>query len=111
MYIYNVTVNIQEDVHDRWLKWMKHEHIPEMLSTGKFSKALMTKVLVEEVTGGTTYSVQYFTENKQQLDKYYEEDAERLRKKSKVFDGKFVAFRTELKIVSEAYPAFTKEKE
>ncbi|HET8837656.1 MAG TPA: DUF4286 family protein [Flavobacteriaceae bacterium] len=111
MYIYNVTVNIQEDVHDQWLKWMKHEHIPEMLSTGKFSKALMTKVLVEEVMGGITYSVQYFTESKQQLDKYYKEDAEHLRKKSKVFDGKFVAFRTELEIVSEAYPNPIKGKQ
>ncbi len=101
MYIYNVTINIQEDVHDQWLNWMKKEHIPEMLSTGKFSKALMTKVLVEEAMGGITYSVQYFTENKQQLEKYYKEDANRLREKSKAFEGKFVAFRTELEIISE----------
>ena len=101
MHIYNVTINIQEDVHDRWLKWMKEEHIPEMLATGKFSKALMTKVLVNEEMGGITYSVQYFTENKQKLEKYYQEDAERLRGKSKAFEGKFVAFRTELEIVSE----------
>ena len=48
MYIYNVTINIEDTVHELWLEWMKKEHIPEMLATGKFSKALMTKVLVEE---------------------------------------------------------------
>lgn len=101
MLIYNVTINIQEEAHDQWLDWMKNEHIPAMLSTGKFSKALMTKVMVREEMGGITYSVQYFTKNKQQLEKYYAEDAERLRGKSKPFEGKFVAFRTELEIVSE----------
>jgi phosphoribosylamine-glycine ligase len=80
---------------------MKKEHIPDMLSTGKFTKALMTKVLVEEEMGGITYSVQYTTNNKETLQKYYDEDADRLRSKSNQFTGKFVAFRTELEIVSE----------
>ncbi|MDH7447537.1 DUF4286 family protein [Aquimarina sp. 2201CG14-23] len=101
MYIYNVTINIEETVHDEWLNWMKNEHIPEMLDTGKFSKALMSKVLVEEEMGGFTYSVQYTTDSNETLQRYYEEDAERLRSKSNKFAGKFVAFRTELEIVSE----------
>lgn len=101
MYIYNVTINIQEDVHDKWLQWMKEEHIPEMLNTGKFSKALMTRVMVKEEMGGITYSVQYTTKSKELLQKYYDEDADVLRGKTKAFEGKFVAFRTELEIVSE----------
>ncbi len=101
MYIYNVTINIQEDVHEEWVNWMKTEHIPDMLKTNKFTKALMTRVLVEEQMGGMTYSVQYTCINREMLQKYYEEDAEELRSKSKAFDGKFVAFRTELEIVSE----------
>ena len=101
MYIYNVTTNIQEDVHEKWLKWMKEEHIPEMLSTGKFTKAVMTKVLVQEEMGGITYSVQYTTESKELLKQYYEEDAATLRGKTKPFEGKFVSFRTELEVVSE----------
>ena len=48
MIIYNVTINIEESVHDNWLNWMQHTHIPDMLATGKFSKALMTRVLVKE---------------------------------------------------------------
>lgn len=101
MIIYNVTINVEEDIHDSWLTWMKTEHIPEMLATGKFSKALMTKVLVEEELGGITYSIQYTTNNIETLHKYYAEDAENLRAKSSLFEGKFVAFRTELEIVSE----------
>lgn len=101
MIIYNVTINVQEDIHDKWIKWMKEEHIPEMLGTKKFSKALMTKVMVEEAMGGITYSVQYTTESKEMLESYYTENAEEMRAKSKAFEGKFVAFRTELEIISE----------
>lgn len=101
MIIYNVTINVEEDIHDSWLTGMKTEHIHEMLATGKFSKALMTKVLVEEELGGITYSVQYTTNNIETLHKYYDEDAENLRAKSSLFKGKFVVFGTELEIVSE----------
>lgn len=101
MYIYNVTINVQEDIHDDWVKWMKDEHIPDMLNTGKFTKALMTRVLVQEEMGGITYSVQYTAESKQMLQQYYIENAKELREKSKPFEGKFVAFRTELEVVSE----------
>lgn len=101
MYIYNVTINIDESIHEQWLTWMKTEHIPAMLDTGKFSKALMTQVQIEEEMGGFTYSVQYRTESKETLEKYYAEDADKLRAQGKRFEGKFVAFRTELAVICE----------
>ncbi|SDS28375.1 DUF4286 family protein [Gramella sp. MAR_2010_147] len=101
MIIYNVTINVQEDIHDKWIKWMKEEHIPDMLATKKFTKALMTKVLVQEAMGGITYSVQYTTESKEMLEKYYTENADEMRSRSKAFEGKFVAFRTELEVITE----------
>jgi len=101
MIIYNVTINVQEDIHDKWMKWMKEEHIPDMLQTKKFQKALMTKVMVQEPMGGITYSVQYTAESKEMLERYYNENAEEMRSKSKPFEGKFVAFRTELEVITE----------
>jgi len=101
MYIYNVTINVVEEAHEEWLQWMKEEHIPQMLDTGKFTKALMTRVLVEEAMGGITYSVQYTTKDKATLEAYYNENAAELRAASKRFKDKFVAFRTELEVVSE----------
>ena len=102
MYIYNVTINIEDPAHDKWVKWMKEKHIPDMLATGKFSKAKMTRVVIEEEMGGTTYSVQYTTDSKETLDKYIKEDANRLQKESqRIFGGYFIAFRTELEVVFE----------
>lgn len=102
MYIYNVTLNIDESIHDEWLKWMQDIHIPQVLATKKFIKALMTEVLVKEDLGGITYSVQYTCTSRELLLSYYEEDASRLRESiQKKFGNKFGAFRTEMKIVKE----------
>ena len=52
--------------------------------------------------GGTTYSIQYTTENKETLQQYYNEDAPRLREEGlALFGDKMLAFRTELELVSE----------
>ncbi|MBQ4913775.1 DUF4286 family protein [Maribacter sp. MMG018] len=104
MYIYNVTTNIEDSAHNEWLHWMKTVHIPQVLSTGKFLSAKMTKVLVEEESGGHTYSVQYTVSDKEILNRYYEEDASRLREDAmKLFADKLVSFRTELEIVDEFF--------
>lgn len=101
MYIYNVTANIEESIHDEWLIWIK-EHIPRVLGTGKFEKATLTKVLVEEDMGGVTYAIQYKSYSREALDAFYKEDAEKFRSEAlKKFADKMLAFRTELQIIDE----------
>ena len=100
MIIYNVTINIDDAVHDEWLAWIR-EHIPQVLATGKFAEAKLTKVLVKEEMGGTTYSVQYKAHSREAL-AYYAEDAERLRGDgANRFADKMLAFRTELEVIDE----------
>lgn len=102
MIIYNVTSNIDESIHQKWLTWMKEEHIPQILATGKFEKATLVRVLVEEDMGGVTYSVQYKTPSHELLNTYYKEDAPRLRAAAfKLFADKVLNFRTELEIIEE----------
>lgn len=102
MIIYNVTINIHESVHDQWMDWMQNKHIADVLATGKFTSARMVKVLVEEEMGGVTYSIQYTTDCKETLQRYYDEDADRLREEGlRLFGDKMLAFRTELELVSE----------
>lgn len=104
MYIYNVTINIDESVEQEWLTWMQ-THIPEVLATGRFTSAKMTQVLVEEEMGGKTYSIQYTAKSREDLDNYYKIDAPKLRSDGmKKFADKMLAFRTELKLVEEFYP-------
>lgn len=101
MIIYNVTVNVDETIHEEWLIWI-NEHIPLVLATGKFTEAKLTKVLVEEEMGGTTYSVQYRAKSRDDLDAYYREDAKKLRQDGLTrFADKTLSFRTELEIIDE----------
>ena len=101
MYIYNVTINVENSVHQEWLTWIK-EHIPKVLATGKFTEARFTKVLVDEDMGGITYAIQYKAKSRDALDSYYEIDAEKLRDEGlKKFADKCLAFRTELEVIDE----------
>ena len=101
MIIYNVTINVDDSIHKEWLIWIK-EHIPHVLATGKFVEAKLTRVLVKEDMGGTTYSVQYKAHSREALNAYYAEDAERLRGDGlKNFADKMLVFRTELEVIDE----------
>ncbi|EPR74036.1 hypothetical protein ADIWIN_0996 [Winogradskyella psychrotolerans RS-3] len=100
MIIYNVTLNIDKSISKEWLEWIK-EHIPQVLATGKFKEAKLTKVLVDD-DQSDTYSVQYRAHSRDTLNSYYAEHAERLKQDGlQRFGDKVLAFRTELEVVDE----------
>lgn len=104
MYIYNVTVNIDQSVHQKWLNWIE-SHIFEVLASGHFLSAKLTQVLVEEEMGGTTYSIQYTAKTREDLEAYYKNNAPKLRADSfNKFADKMLAFRTELRVINEFFP-------
>ena len=43
MFIYNVTTHVEPNIESRWLEWMNEEHIPQMIQTGKFKKAIILR--------------------------------------------------------------------
>jgi hypothetical protein len=81
---------------------MQQTHIPEVLATGKFEEARLCRVLADEQHGGVTYAIQYLAPSRERLEQYYREDAPRLRQLGiDRFGDKFLAFRTELELVSQ----------
>lgn len=101
MIIYNVTLNIDNSIHDEWLEWIK-QHIPKVLATGLFLKATFTKVLVEESIEGLTYSIQYLAHSKEALESYQKQYAADIQAEgSEKFGDKMLAFRTELEWIDE----------
>ena len=102
MIIYNVTSNVDESIHDKWMAWMMEKHIPQIMETGKFYKIKIVKVLVDEEHGGTTYSVQYFADSREKLAEYYKDHSPQFRGESQqLFGDKVLQFRTELEIIKE----------
>ena len=45
MFVYNVTVSIDESVREEWLNWMKNVHVPDVMSTGLFTESRILKVI------------------------------------------------------------------
>ncbi len=96
--IYNVTISIDYDVKADWLEWMKRTHIPDVMATGMFTEAKISKILAEE-SGGASYSIQYLCNDLTTYDKYTKEFAPKLQQDhNDKFGGKFAAFRTILKV-------------
>lgn len=99
MILYNVTINIDNDVHDEWLRWMKEQHIPDMMATGLFIENKIARILAEE-DGGKAYSVQYLVCDMETYERYEKEFAPRLQMEhSQRYNGKFGAFRTLLHVI------------
>ncbi len=103
MYIYNVTINVDDNILETWLQWVR-PHILEVLKTGKFISAKFTQVLVEEEMGGTTFSIQYTAKTKEDIQAYYQQNADKLRQDSlRKFGNKCLTFRTEMKLIEDFY--------
>ena len=100
--IYNVTVKVSSDIREQWLDWMQHEHIPEVMSTACFSSYRLLHLEGYDDEEGITYAIQYSCPSHELFDIYQRDHAPVLQKKHlQRYDGKFVAFRTILEMISE----------
>ena len=101
MIIYNVTVKVDASTAKDWVQWMKHEHIPELMKTGLFVDYKLCRLLEQDETDGITYAAQYYCDNMEHYQTYINEYAQKMRDKGiEKFGGKFVAFRTVMKVES-----------
>ena len=104
MILYNITVSVDYDVHQDWLKWMKEVHIPDVLKTGLFVENKVAKIHSEEF-GGASYSIQYLLKSWEDYNNYKNNYASKLQKQYLLkFANKSVAFRTVLEIIHVVYP-------
>lgn len=99
--IYNVTVNVDHEVHDDWLEWMKSKHIPDVMNTGMFLECKMSKIMAES-DGGISYAIGYLSPDMETLKQYQQVFAPALQAEhAERYNGKFAAFRTFLRVVEE----------
>jgi hypothetical protein len=102
MIIYNVTVNVDQEVHEMWLAWMRNTHLPDVMATGHFLDARICRVL-SEGDSGVTYAIQYSCKDMAEYELYSALHADRLRAESEKYYGvKAVAFRTLLEVIHTA---------
>lgn len=99
MFIYNVTVNVEDSIKEDWLKWMKEKHIPDVMDTGCFVSYRICKVMDVD-DEGATYSIQYTFEKMDDIQRYQQLYAPLLQHHHKErYGSRAVAFRTLLEVV------------
>lgn len=104
MYIYSVTINIDTDINEAWISYMRNVHIPEVLQCGLFIDAKLCKVLALDQEG-VTYNIQYLIKSKTDYETYQQQYAPALQADhSQNFKGKFVAFRTLVEVIETFMP-------
>lgn len=102
MIIYNVTIKIEHDIHDDWIRWMQAKHIPDVIKTGCFTKYKLSKLLDQDESDGITFSIQYFANTINDYQKYKNSFAASLQADvNDRYKNRFVAFRTLLEVISE----------
>lgn len=100
MFIYNVTLKVDESIHQDWLSWMKQVHIPDVMKTGCFEKHVFVRLMDVDESEGPTYAVQYYAVSKAQYNRYIDLYSPRLRQDGLTMWGnKFIAFRTLMEVV------------
>jgi hypothetical protein len=101
MIIYNITIKVDASIADKWLTWMKEEHITDMMSTGLFSDYRLCRLMEQDESDGVTFVVQYHSDSIENYQSYVSEHAARMRKKSEdKFGNKFAAFRTVMEMIN-----------
>lgn len=99
MGVYIVTINIKRQSEEEWLKWMKEEHIPDIMNSGYFVSYEIFKVVIPDtLSDEAVYQFHYRFKSIDDYYQYAEKAApEFQRKHSEKFLGKFKASRAILK--------------
>jgi len=98
--IYNVTCNVETDIANEWITWMRSVHIPEVMQTGLFISYKFMQVIgpaVDEEDSGKTYAVQYILPNIENFLTY-----KALKEKTfQKYGERVLAFRTLLEMMED----------
>jgi hypothetical protein len=100
MVLYNITLSVDEAIHEEWLSWMQDVHIPDVMDTGCFTENRICRILGHDEEGGVSFSVQYLCPDMETYDRYQRDFAPVLQKDhSDRYGGRFAAFRTVLDVI------------
>lgn len=79
--VYEITAIVRNDFVERYEKYMRERHVPELLETGYFRGAKFTRSLAAAMESDEKirYRIQYEARDEKSLDDYLAKDAPRLR--------------------------------
>jgi hypothetical protein len=104
MFIYSVTIHINSEAEDEWVKYMHEKHIAEVMAAGYFVSCSMRKLVSHHSENTGSYNMQYAVETEEKYHDYMQKAAPALQADVAAhFGGRFTAERHFYKIISETY--------
>ena len=100
MIVYNITIKVMPEIEEAWIRWLRQEHVPEIMALGLFTEYKMFRLLDQDDSEGSTFIVQFVAASRENYQQYIAEYAGILRQKS--FDkwgNRYIAFRTVMETV------------
>jgi hypothetical protein len=95
MFLYNVTIGIDQEVEQEWLQWIHQTHIPTVMATGMFATAKIYRVLHDADDGTVSYSLQFFSNTIDNVQQYLEKFAPAIVQEHRQrYQNRHVAFMT-----------------
>lgn len=100
MNIFSESVHIEKHIEKEVVKWLETIYLPEVANDNNLLRIIFSKVVSHQDESGFTYSLQYYFENKEELQKFEQEKADVILKEThKLFGEKVLFFRTEMEVV------------
>lgn len=100
MYLYNVTLILEDAAAQEWLQWMQETHIPQVMATGMFVSNRLLKV-VDSPNEGVTYCAQYVADSLENYNQYQEVFAPALQAElNERYKNRFVAYRSLMEFIA-----------
>lgn len=104
MKIYNITFNVENSVENEWLKWVKENHIKQVMETGCFSSARFTKITSHKEPDSVNYSIQFLSESENGISEYLNNHAPKIKHETLItFKNKVLFFETEMDYIGDFY--------
>lgn len=99
MLIYNTTFQIEDEVHDSFLIWIRECYIPEIQKHGTLKAPRICRIL-SHLDEGSSYTLQWEVENSSLLHRWHLEQGGHLNEElSKIFKDKVIGFPTLMEII------------
>ena len=100
MFVYNLSVKVDRKILQQWIKWQQEEHIPEIMATNLFTEIKFFELLEPDELDEPTFILQYFTDSRENYNRYINEHSHALREKAREKWGdNFIDFRSLMQTV------------
>jgi hypothetical protein len=100
MYLFSITINIEDSVQEEWMKWVNTKVKPIISDKNLVYDFRVLRIISEEPNNGSSYSFQYHLHDEEGIEVFEERyDREVAADMYRFYKEKFVEFRTRLEVV------------